>query len=59
MEVTDLREIHWFSIGIKRNREGGTIMLSQRAYIDLALRRYGFEDVRQVSIPSSLDTIDY
>jgi transposase InsO family protein len=52
VEVTDLGELHWMlGIEIKRDREGGTVHLSQRSYIDSILRRYGFEDVKPVSTP--------
>ncbi len=38
VEVTDLRELHWMlGLEIKRNRETGTIHLSQHTYIDSIL----------------------
>ena len=52
VEITDLGEIHWLlGIEVKRDREGGKISLSQRSYIDASLRRYGFEDLKPVSMP--------
>jgi hypothetical protein len=50
--ITDLGELHWIlGIEIKRVRENRTIHLSQRSYIDSILRRYGFEDLKPVSLP--------
>jgi hypothetical protein len=52
VEITDLGEIHWIlGIEILRNREQRTIHLCQRSYIESSLRRYGFEDIKPVSIP--------
>ena len=52
VEITDLGEIHWIlGIEICRNRERHTIHLCQRSYIDSSLRRYGFEDIKPVSLP--------
>jgi hypothetical protein len=50
--ITDLGELHWIlGIEIKRVREHQTIHLSQRSYIDSMLRRYGFDDLKPVSLP--------
>ena len=50
--ITDLGELHWIlGIEVKRVRERCTIHLSQRSYIDSMLRRYGFEDLKPVSLP--------
>ena len=38
-------------IEVKRDREGGTIHLSQRAYIDSILRRYGLDGLKSLSTP--------
>lgn len=52
VEVTDLGEIHWLlGIEVKRNREEGKLMLSQRSYINSSLRHFGFEDAKPSSIP--------
>jgi hypothetical protein len=52
VEITDLGELHWLlGIKVKRDRERHTIHLSQRSYLDSILRRYGFQDLKPVSIP--------
>ena len=52
VEITDLGELHWLlGIEVKRDRERRTIHLSQRSYIDSIIRRYGFQDLKPVSIP--------
>jgi hypothetical protein len=52
VEVVDLGELHWLlGIEVKRDREARTIHTSQRAYIDSILRRYGFYELKPVSIP--------
>jgi hypothetical protein len=52
VEITDLGELHWIlGIEVRRERENKKILLSQRAYLDSILRRYGFEDVKPVSLP--------
>ncbi|KAF5378500.1 hypothetical protein D9615_007118 [Tricholomella constricta] len=52
VEITDLGELHWLlGIEIKRDRDRRTISLSQRSYLDSILRRYGFQDLKPVSIP--------
>lgn len=52
VEISDLGEIHWLlGIEIKRVREERRLMLSQRAYIEASLHRFGFEDLSPVSIP--------
>lgn len=52
VEITDLGEIHWLlGIEVKRDREGGRLMLSQRAYIDASLCRFGFEDLKPITTP--------
>jgi hypothetical protein len=50
VEVTDLGELHWM-LGpeTKRDREAGTIQISQRAYIDSILRRFNFTDLKPLS----------
>src|ERR1700678_3166359 len=50
--ITNLGELHWIlEIEVKRIRENRTIHLSQRSYIESMLRRYGFEDIKPVSLP--------
>jgi hypothetical protein len=52
VEITDLGEIHWLlGIKVKRDHELGKLMLSQWSYIDMSLRRFGFEDFKPVSMP--------
>ena len=52
MEITDLGELHWLlGIEVRRVREQRRLYLSQRSYIDSILRRYGFQDLKPVSIP--------
>jgi hypothetical protein len=47
-----LGEVHWL-LGIKvtRDREARTILLSQRAYIESIIRRFGFNELQPVSTP--------
>ena len=50
--ITDLGELHWIlGIEVKRIRENQSIHLSQKSYIESMLRRYGFEDLKPVSLP--------
>ena len=52
VEITDLGEIHWIlGIEICQNRELCTIHLCQHSYIEFSLWRYGFEDIKPVSLP--------
>jgi len=52
VEITDLGELHWLlGIEVQRNRPARLLHLSQRSYIDAILRRFGFEDLKPVSIP--------
>ena len=52
VEVTDLGELHWMlGIEVKRDREAGTIHLSQRSYIDSILHRFNFADLKPLSTP--------
>ena len=52
VEITDLGELHWLlGIEVKRDRQSRTIHLSQRSYLDSIIRRYGFQDLKPVSIP--------
>jgi len=51
VEITDLGELHWLlGIEIQRDRPGRLLHLSQWSYIDAILCRFGFEDLKPVSI---------
>jgi len=51
VEIMDLGELHWLlSIKILRDRQAWLVHLSQRSYIDAILRRFGFEDLKPMSI---------
>jgi hypothetical protein len=57
VEVTDLGELHWMlGIEIQRDRQAGTVHLSQRAYIDSILRRYHLDDSKPLSTPMDTQT---
>ena len=52
VEISDLGHIHWLlGIEVKRDRELGTISLSQHAYINSILRRYNLDQIKPVSSP--------
>ena len=52
IEVVDSGEIHWLlGIEIRRSLHNRTIHLSQWSYIDAILSRYGFSDIKPLSIP--------
>ena len=52
VEVTDLGALHWMlGLEIKRDREAGTIHISQHAYIDSILHRFNFTDLKSLSTP--------
>ena len=52
VEVTDLGELHWMlGIEIRRDRDTGTVHLSQRAYIESILCRYNLGDLKPMSTP--------
>jgi transposase InsO family protein len=52
VEVTDLGELHWMlGIEIQRDRQAGTIHLSQRAYLDSIIRRFHLDDAKPLSTP--------
>jgi hypothetical protein len=52
VKVTDLGELHWMlGIEVKRNREAGTVHLSQRSYIDSILHRFNFADLKPLTTP--------
>ena len=52
IEVVDSGEIHWLlGIEIRRNLHTRSIHLSQCSYIDAILSRYGFADIKPLSLP--------
>ncbi|GBE88222.1 hypothetical protein SCP_1300360 [Sparassis crispa] len=52
LEITDNGELHWLlGIEVRRNLEKHTIALSQRAYIESIVARYGFSDAKSLSQP--------
>lgn len=52
VEVVDSGELRWMlGIEIKRNPANHTISLSQHAYIDHILERYGFSDIKPLVLP--------
>lgn len=52
LEVVDSGELHWMlGTEIHRDRRARTISLSQSAYLDQIISRYGFEDLRILSTP--------
>ena len=56
--ITDFGELHWIlGIEVKRIRERCTIHLSQWSYIDSMLWRYGFDDIKPVSLLSSYGSL--
>ena len=56
VEISDLGELHWLlGVEIHRDRAHHTLALSQRSYIASILRRYGFEDLKPVSIPMDVN----
>jgi Reverse transcriptase (RNA-dependent DNA polymerase) len=57
VEITDLGEIHWIlGIETQRVREKRQIFLSQHSYIESTLRRYGFDDLKSVTLPMDPNT---
>jgi hypothetical protein len=58
VEISNLGELHWLlSIEIKRDRTHCTISLSQCSYINITPCRYGFEDLKPVSIPMDINSV--
>lgn len=52
VEVSNLGELHWIlGIEVRRDRDSRIMALSQHSYLDSIIRRYGFEDLKPVSIP--------
>src|SRR5216684_3482135 len=57
IEVTDLGVLHWMlGIEIRRDREAGTVHLSQQAYLDSILCRYHLADLKPLSTPMDTST---
>jgi hypothetical protein len=51
-QMTDLGEINWIlGVHVTRNREAGTITLSQEKYIEDVLRHFKKSDARPISTP--------
>ena len=56
VEITDLGKLHWLlGIEIRHEREHHVIFLSQQSYLDSIIARYGFQDLKPVSIPMDLN----
>jgi Reverse transcriptase (RNA-dependent DNA polymerase) len=52
VEVTDLGALHWMlGIEVRRDREAGTVHLSQHVYIDAILRCYHLDELKPLSTP--------
>ena len=57
VELSELSELNWIlGIGVTRIREERRLFLSQQSYIESAIRRYGFEDLKPLSIPMDVST---
>ncbi|PIL28794.1 transcription factor [Ganoderma sinense ZZ0214-1] len=51
-EILDEGEIHWIlGFAVIRDRAARTLSLSQTAYIEAIIRRYGLEDAKPLSMP--------
>ena len=51
-EISDEGEIHWIlGFAVIRNRAARTLSLSQTAYIEAIVRRFGLEDAKPLSTP--------
>ena len=52
VEISVLGELHWIlGIEVRCERENKKIFLSQRAYLDSILCRYGLDELKPVSLP--------
>ena len=52
IEITDLGELQWIlGIEVHHERENKKILLLQCAYLNSILHRYGFEDIKPISLP--------
>ena len=52
VEITDMGALHWIlGIEVHHIQEDRKLLLSQKAYIELILWRYGFEDLKPISTP--------
>jgi hypothetical protein len=52
LEVVDSGAIHWLlGVEIRRNLDLRTIHLSQRAYLEAIIARYGFSDIKPRAVP--------
>jgi hypothetical protein len=54
-EMSDLGEIHHI-LGMKVQRTGDSIKITQDVYVDDKLKEYGFENTRAVSTPEEVQT---
>ena len=52
VKISDLGELHWIlGIEVRCERKNKTILLSQCAYLESILRRYGLDELKPVSLP--------
>ena len=52
VEISDLGELHWIlGIEVRHERENKRNFLSQRAYLNSILHRYGLDELKPVSSP--------
>ena len=52
LKITDLGEIHWIlGISVHRDRPHRTLALGQEAYVEAILQRFGFGQIRPLSMP--------
>ena len=55
VEITDLGKLHWLlGIEVKCDHILHTIHLSQCSYLESILCRYGFQDLKPVSMPMDM-----
>ena len=52
VDITDMGDLHWIlGIEVRRIQEEKRLLLSQKAYIEAILRRYGFKDLKPTATP--------
>lgn len=57
-EITDLGELNWLlGLKVQRDRTARTITLSQRAYVDTVLERFGLTDAKTAQTPMEAGTL--
>ena len=55
--ITDHGPIKWFlGFQIKQNREAGTLLINQKAYIEAMVEKFGLIDAKLVSTPMEVNT---